>query len=340
VTGAGAGTATISYTNAAGCSRTTVVTVSAPLAANTGDNIVCVGQTIALTNATTGGTWASSTTAKATVGYYTGIVTGVAVGTSNITYKVPSGCLSITQVTVNAAPAAITGTTSVCVGQTITLTHGTTGGSWSTTSATASVDASGVVTGISAGYAYITYTLSSGCFKVATIIVRALPLSIAGASSGTIGAYVILTNSTSGGVWSTDDAAIASMPYSSLGYVYGVSAGSTTITYRITSTGCFVTHPISIYSTGARPTIKTSTDNQASAFSVFPNPTSGALSITADVDGEFTLFTLDGKMVQLYPVTAGNNSVSLPNNLASGVYMCRFNGNDGSMNMVRLVVEK
>jgi uncharacterized protein YjdB len=340
VTGAGAGTAVISYTNASGCSRTTTVTVDAPIGANTGDNVVCVGQTVALTNATSGGTWASSTTAKATVGYYSGVVTGVAAGTSNITYRVPSGCLAITQVTVNAALTAITGTTSVCVGQSITLSHSTSGGSWSTSSSTATVDASGVVTGVSAGYAYITYTLTSGCTKVATIIVRALPASIAGPSSGTTGAYIVLTNSTSGGVWSTDNAAIASMPYSSLGYVLGVSAGSTTITYRITSTGCFVTHPVSISSSEARPTIKTNTDKQASAFSVFPNPTSGALSITAEVDGEFTLFTLDGKLVQQYQVTAGNNSVSLPNDLAAGIYMCRFNGNEGSTKMVRLVVEK
>jgi trimeric autotransporter adhesin len=340
VTGAGAGTATISYTNAAGCSRTTVVTVSAPLAANTGDNIVCVGQTIALTNATSGGTWASSTTAKATVGYYTGIVTGVAVGTSNITYKVPSGCLAITQVTVNAALAAITGTTSVCVGQSITLSHSTSGGSWSTSSSTATVDASGVVTGVSAGYAYITYTLTSGCTKVATIIVRALPASITGATSVAVGSYIALTDATSGGTWSSSDAGIASMPYTTLGYVLGVSSGSATITYRVTSTGCFVSYPIYVYSSAARPSIKTNTDDKSSAFSVFPNPTSGALSITAEVDGEFTVYSLDGKLVQQYQVTSGNNSVSLPNDLAAGIYMCRFNGNDGITKMVRLVVEK
>jgi large repetitive protein len=338
VTGAGAGTATISYTNASGCYRTATVTIDAPIAANTGDNLVCVGQTVSLSNATSGGTWASSATAKATVGYYTGVITGVATGTANITYIVPSGCIAITQLTVNAAPAAISGATSVCVGQTITLSHTSTGGTWSTTSTTATVDGSGVVTGLSAGYAYITYSLSSGCTKTITILVRALPLSIAGSSSATIGAYTILTNATSGGIWSTDNAAIASMPFTSLGYVLGVSAGSTTITYRIPSTGCFVTHSISVAS--PRPGIATNINGIASAFSVFPNPTSGALSITAEVDGNFTMFTLEGKLVQQYQVTSGNNSVSLPNDLAAGIYICHFNGKDGSTNMVRLVVEK
>jgi myo-inositol-hexaphosphate 3-phosphohydrolase len=130
------------------------------------------------------------------------------------------------------------------------------------------------------------------------------------------------------------------MPYTTLGYVLGVSSGSATITYRVTSTGCFVSYPIYVYSSATRPSIKTNTDDKSSAFSVFPNPTSGALSITAEVDGEFTVYSLDGKLVQQYQVTSGNNSVSLPNDLAAGIYMCRFIGNDGITKMVRLVVEK
>jgi trimeric autotransporter adhesin len=340
VTGTGTGTATISYTNASGCSRTTVVTVNAALAANTGGSLVCVGHTVTLSNATTGGTWQSSTTAKATVGYYTGVVTGVAAGTSNITYKVSSGCVSITQLTVEAAPASITGTTSVCIGQSIRLTHETSGGTWSTSSTTATVDSDGEVTGVSAGYAYITYSLSSGCSTTITIIVRALPHAISGSATVATGSYTLLTDATSGGVWSSGNVAIASMPYSSLGYVFGVSTGSATITYTAPSTGCFVTHTISVYSTSARLGGSTEIGIQPLAFSVFPNPTSGALSITAEVDGEFTLFTLDGKLVHQYQVTIGNNNVSLPNDLAAGIYMCRFNGNDGSTKMVRLVVEK
>jgi trimeric autotransporter adhesin len=340
VTGAGTGTATISYTNASGCSRTVIVTVNAALAANTGDDVVCVGQTIALSNATTGGTWASSATAKATVGYYTGVVTGVAAGTANITYKVASGCVSITQVTVNAAPAAITGTTSVCIGQTITLSHASTGGTWSTSSSTATIDGSGVVTGVSAGYAYITYTLSSGCIKTTTVLVRALPHAISGPATVAAGSYILLTDATSGGVWSMPSSFTASMPYTSLGYVYGISAGSTTVTYTVPSTGCYVTYGISVYSTSARPDNTTGLDKESSAFSVFPNPTSGALNINAEVDGEFTVYSLDGKLVQQNHVAAGTTTVSLPMELASGVYMCRFNGNNGSTNMVRLVVQK
>jgi trimeric autotransporter adhesin len=338
VTGTGAGTATISYTNANGCARTAVVTVSAAIAASTGDNVVCVGQTVALSNATSGGTWASSTTAKATVGYYTGVVNGIAVGTANITYRVPSGCVSITQVTVNAAPAAITGTTSVCVGQTITLSHETTGGTWSTTSATASVDAGGIVTGISPGYAYITYSLSSGCTRTTTVLVRALPHVITGPTSVATGAYALLSNATSGGVWSSGTTAIATMPYSSLGYVLGVSAGTANITYRIASTGCFVTYSVDVYSTAARP--DNPTDDRSSVFAVFPNPTSGALTINAEVSGLFSIYTIDGRQIQQNTISAGTNRIQLPAGLATGFYMCRFEGIDGSSKMVRLVLEQ
>jgi hypothetical protein len=340
VTGVSTGTATISYTNASGCSRTVVVTVNAGLPANTGDNLVCVGQTVVLSNATSGGTWQSSTTAKATVGYYTGIVNGVATGTSNITYKVASGCVSITQVTVNAAPAAITGTTSVCIGQSILLSHTISGGSWSTTSSTATVDGSGRVTGVSAGYAYITYSLSSGCTRTITILVRALPHAIAGPTTAAIGSYILLTDATSGGAWSSSDPAIASMPYSSLGYVLGVSTGSATISYTVPSTGCFATYTVSVYSTSARPGRAADIDEQSSVFSVFPNPTSGAMAIHAETGGELILFALDGKIIQKYQIAIGETNILLPDELASGSYLCRFKGNDGSTNMVRLVVEK
>jgi hypothetical protein len=43
--------------------------------------------------------------------------------------------------------------------------------------------------------------------------------------------------------------------------------------------------------------------------------------------------------VARYEVTNAETQITLPPTLARGVYMCRFNGNDGSTVMVRLVVE-
>ena len=57
--------------------------------------------------------------------------------------------------------AAITGSGNVCVGSAVTLSNSTTGGIWSSTSATfAGINSSGLVTGLSSGTSTITYTLT------------------------------------------------------------------------------------------------------------------------------------------------------------------------------------
>jgi hypothetical protein len=81
-------------------------------------------------------------------------------------------------VTVNALPT-VSGTTSVCVNGTTQLTgSGTPAASnpWSSNSANATVNSTGLVTGVTAGTAIITYTDSNGCVSAGTTItVNALP---------------------------------------------------------------------------------------------------------------------------------------------------------------------
>lgn len=60
-----------------------------------GNSTVIIGYTATLTNATTGGTWASSDTAIATVSSV-GVVTGVAQGTCSITYTVGDESMAFT----------------------------------------------------------------------------------------------------------------------------------------------------------------------------------------------------------------------------------------------------
>ncbi len=72
-------------------------------------------------------------------------------------------------------------------------------------------------------------------------------------------------------------------------------------------------------------------------FSVYPNPTSGTLTVETQVSGVFTIYTIDGKQVQQYTITELLATLILPGNLASGIYMCRFNGDDGSTAIIRLV---
>lgn len=255
VYGVAVGSTTVSYTNTFGCSRTFSVTVNGSLPANTGGDVVCVGQTLALANSTAGGTWSSSATSKATVSSSTGIVTGVATGTANISYQIGTGCLSITTVSINAVPVAITGTTNVCVGETTTLAHEVGGGTWvSGNTSKATVDAgSGVVTGVSAGTVIITYYVNSGCYKTTTVTVKALPAAITGASSLCLGTTSTLTSG-SGGTWSSSNPSVGSIGSTS-GIAGGLSLGTTTITYRVTTTGCAATRTFTVYGLPAAPTV-------------------------------------------------------------------------------------
>jgi hypothetical protein len=81
-------------------------------------------------------------------------------------------------------------------------------------------------------------------------------------------------------------------------------------------------------------------DGGNSVFNVSPNPTTGAINLTTDVAGKVVIYTIDGKELQQYEAKEGATSIALPAGLASGVYMLRFNGADGSSKMVRLVYQQ
>ncbi len=248
VSGVSTGTALISYTNGGGCSRVTTVTVTSPFTANTGDALVCMGQTITLSNTTSGGAWTSSDATKATVNSGTGVVIAVATGTTNITYSTssPSSCQATTQVTVNAAVPANTGTATVCEGSTTTLSNTTTGGTWSSSNANATVVANtGVVTGVTTGTSIITYLLSSGCYKTTIVTINPVPAAIAGTAVLCEGENTTLTNSTSGGTWISSNTAVGTIGSTS-GVVAGLSAGTTLISYRLTTTGCQSTKEVTV----------------------------------------------------------------------------------------------
>src|SRR6202007_2860451 len=109
VTGGIPGTVIITYSQG-GCPRTTTVTVNPTPALITGNTSVCLGLTTALSDATAGGTWSSSTTTVATIDPVTGVVYSVGVGTTTIVYtSATGGCYVTTIVTVNPLPAPITG---------------------------------------------------------------------------------------------------------------------------------------------------------------------------------------------------------------------------------------
>lgn len=159
----------------------------------TGNSGVCVSQTTILSNSTTGGTWSTNDATKATISA-SGIVTGVAPGSAIITYAITdpvTGCTNSTtkNITINPLPNAgsITGNSSVCVNQTITLSNVVSGGIWASTDNTkATISSGGVVTGIAQGQTTITYTVTNaGCSSAAAVVITVNPLPNA-TISGTV----------------------------------------------------------------------------------------------------------------------------------------------------------
>lgn len=148
-----------------------VIVINPTPAPITGPSSVCAGSTITLVETSTGGTWSSSDITVATVDT-TGVVTGVAGGTVDISYAFATGCNATYAITVNALPvvAPITGAANVCVGGTTTLANATPGGIWtSSATATATIDATGLVTGVAPGTSAISYTVTDG-FGCATTV--------------------------------------------------------------------------------------------------------------------------------------------------------------------------
>ena len=254
VTGVAAGTSVITYTVAGGgCSTpvTKTVTVNAlpVVAAIGGTSGVCVEATITLTDATSGGVWSSSDNAVATVDAG-GTVTGVAAGNADIIYTVNngSGCsFAVTRtVTVNALPAVlpVTGTATVCKGLTTSLGDASSDGVWfSSNTMVATVDASGLVTGVAAGTASITYTVhnGSGCDNAASLTVTVNDVPVVEAITGTaavcVNATTVLSDATPGGVWSSDATGVATVDAD--GLVTGIAGGSAIITYTVSNgSGC------------------------------------------------------------------------------------------------------
>jgi uncharacterized protein YjdB len=244
VTGAAAGTVTISYslTNDCGTDVTTKDVTVNPLpdpGTITGPTYVCPGSVITLTALVTGGTWHSSNS-NASISAV-GVVTGVTAGVSVISYAFTNTCgtaAAIAVVIINPLPDAgtITGAATVCASATTTLTNSVTGGAWSASNGHANVGSTGIVTGSTAGIDTIKYTYTNSCGTATTthiMTVNPLPATstIAGSSTACVAGTTVLTSSVTGGAWSATNANATIVS----GTVAGVVTGIDTIRYTITN---------------------------------------------------------------------------------------------------------
>jgi len=172
-------------------------------------------------------------------------VTSIAMGTSTVSYILPAtGCATVASLTINPLPSATTGTMSVCAGATTILNNITSGGIWSSSITGVAIpipigSSASIVTGVAAGTAIITYALPSGCVATAIVTVNSLPLAITGTMLICGGATTALSETVTGGSWSSGNLSVASVGAVS-GIVTGsnfAAAGTAMITYTI-SGGC------------------------------------------------------------------------------------------------------
>lgn len=217
------------------CPPAPTITVTPPSA-----NICSGGSGVSLTasGAGTGGTYSWSPSAG--LSSSTGATVTANPGSSavyTVTGTVASGCVSSTAtvaVNVNPMPSAISGATAVCEGATIPLSNTVAGGTWSSSATTvATIDASGVVYGVLAGSTTISYSTGSGCTVSIPVTVNISPSSIIGPTGVCAGAITNLSNSVSGGVWSSSNTSVATI--TGTGVVWGVATGITNISYTIGS---------------------------------------------------------------------------------------------------------
>jgi len=297
LTGGTAGTATVTFTKTAtSCYVTTPVVVKTLPGTIGGPAAVCSLATITLTD-TAAGSWSVTPAATASI-TSGGVLTGGTAGTATVTFtSTATGCQITTSVAVHGLPGVIGGPAAVCSLATITLTDTTLSGTWSITpSGTASITTGGVVTGGTAGTATATYTNgTTGCYITKPITVNALPAPIDGGPASICSLSVMtMTDFSSPGTWSSNNGSIASI-VSSSGVVTGSSVGSTTITYTLTSNGCYVTTPITV---NPLPTAisGTTTVCQAATTTLVSGPAGGTwstdpTSTTASVDPAYGAVT-------------------------------------------------
>ncbi len=240
---------TVRVTNGA-LADTTIVTISvSPIITSagriSGTDATCVGAAISLSDNLMGGTWAcSNTSLHLSASGNIATVTGASPGVDTVLYTISNGCsadTAISVIQVYAVPDAgsITGSSSVCIGDTLILTDAKAGGIWASVNAVATVN-EGKVTAEDPGIGEILYVVSNAaCADTTFFIVHVdtfpqLPV-ISGPGNVCVGAQVAMDGGLVLGTWSSDFEVIATVDLQT-GIVLGVSPGADSIRYSISNT--------------------------------------------------------------------------------------------------------
>jgi hypothetical protein len=334
--------------------------------------LICAyGDTLKLVDYTPNGAWSSNNSSVASVvtapNTYgrVGNVIANADGVSTVNYNIIStdGCVtsatSVVTVAAIAAPTAITGSSAVCVGSSVTLSSTTTGGVWSSVAGRATVNASGLVTGTSAGTASIKYTVgnaaSCSTFVSKTVAVNALPaipsiaygVATVNPQAGAGGGNNFCTNRTftvvgspTGGVWSKTGVLSVTTPGGAVNT--GAVAGAGSLTYTVTTNGCSSSRSIvgAVVTCAARGAVSNEQLASSSYFTMYPNPAKTFISLNVETligSGKLLIIDYLGKVVKEQTLSMGTNTVDIAY-LSKGMYFVSTITSEGKTTK-KLVVE-
>ena len=243
-----------------------------------GFDSVCLGASIAFSDATKGGTWATEDPVIANIDQ-AGVVTGNKTGSTYITYKY-GVCTTSRQVRVNVPLDSITGENTICNGGKLTWMPPVKKGIWrSGDTLIARVDTSGQIVGDAPGTATITYQLS-GCLATKNISVEQRKL-ISGDPNICVNSETTLSGINNGEWTSKENVVEVSL---NLGTVKGLSQGFANIIYTQVS--------------GCRDTFLIEVTDCNDKFSLFPNPAKDEINIWVDLNLIYS-FSILNSMAQV-----------------------------------------
>jgi hypothetical protein len=237
----------------------------------------------------------------------------------------------------------IAGPSTACVGTPITLTD-VASGTWSSSSAAvAGISSSGVVTGLVAGTAIISYTVPA-CLAIKVVTVSSLPDAgtITGSDTVCVSTQITLADAAGGGTWSSSDATIATV--SATGMVTGVATGSVVITYTA-SNACGSTttsYAMNVYSATHCVLEVNAAEVKTQMLDVHPNPNNGNFSVQL-ISGtnktvNFDITDITGRIVK--SITAMANTETVVNLDNCGLYIITAYASDGEKYVAKTVVAK
>ena len=233
--------------------------------------------------------------------------------------------------TLNVGPKPFAGTISgsnpdtVCVGGTKTFTATVPDGVWSMVGSHATIDASGLVTGVSNGMDTIVYTVTNAFgsnFTRRRLYVNWAHVdSVKGPNIVSIGGDYDIKGYPAGGTWSSNsDTAVTLINSSSTGHIVVVKPGLVTLTYKITNSCGTDTKTLTL---GVLPVSGVNNFTNEGFLNIYPNPAAEVISLNLQTavsqDATVTITNMIGEKVKELTVKT-NNATEIRLDQPAGIY--------------------